>query len=106
MKVNFSEVLTDVWGEPLRREKKPATATEPAVIEDMTAANASVDALMIGNPDEKSGDKKIRLFTLALRIANGGEQDIEVEDVVLLKERIAAVYAPVVVGRMYELLKG
>jgi hypothetical protein len=106
MKVNFSTVLNDLQGQPLKRVKVAATKDSAEVLEDLTAASAACDALMAGDPNEKDGKKKIQLFNLALRLANGNDQEIEAAEVVLLEERIAASYAPIVVGRMHELLNG
>jgi len=100
MKVNFSTVLTDVYGDPLQRQRADG------VLSDMTAGSAAADALLAPNAEDKDGVRKVRLFTLALRVANGNEQDIEAEDIVLIKQCVANVYSPAVVGRMAELLKG
>ena len=115
MRVDFSTVLMDLQDEPLQRLKKAAVTkfvdgkeqiVEPPVLADMTAGFAAIEALMAPDPKDSDGARKLNLFTLAQQINKGGEQDLEPKDVVLLEEKIAAAYAPVVVGRMHELLKG
>lgn len=115
MKVDFSTVLLDLNGEPLKRLKKAAVTrfvdgvervVEPAELLDMTAGFAAIEALMAPDPKDTDGARKLNLFTLGQQIAKGGEQEIEAKDVVLLEEKLASSYAPLVVGRMHELLKG
>lgn len=103
--VDFRTVLKDIHGVDLERVKKPATETEPAVIEPMTAGHASIDALMIGDAQEKDGTTKVKCYRLALLISAASEPiELKAEDTLLLKAKIGVAWAPIIVGRMYDLL--
>lgn len=96
MKIDFSVVLKDIEGEPLKDEKG----------RDFTMARAACAALLASFPDEKEiGEKeKVDRFKFALAATNGGEQEIPMNDAVLLKSLIAKLYGPLVVGRVNEII--
>lgn len=98
MKINFDIVITNLDGKEMTDDGKPASLK-----------NISITALMgniqvpQGTPPEK-GDVKLKRYILAQKINGGGEIDLAVEDVALLKERIGLIYATLIVGKTYELL--
>ena len=49
---------------------------------------------------------KYDCYKLAQRVADGGEQDLKPEEVVLLKKRISDSFGPIIVGRAYDILNG
>lgn len=99
MKVNFSLPILDLNGAPIKEGGSDANA-------DMTLASISCNALLAPYQDENNldGAEKTKRFKLALKVNDGGIIDLAVEDVSLLKRLIAKGYAPLVVGRAYELL--
>lgn len=112
-KVDFSTVLKDLHGNALERIKTPARTKfvdgrevmiEGPVLEQMTARHAAIDALMASDANEKDGVTKMKAFRLALSVSCGNEVELTAEDVVLLKRKIAESWAPLVCGRLYELM--
>lgn len=72
----------------------------------LTLGMVAAGALYGSYPDEKdlSGDEKARRGNLALKIAQGGDQQLSVEDTALLKKLIAKAYGPLIVARAWTLL--
>lgn len=95
MKVKFDTVLTNLKGEPLKDGK-----------DDLTAASAIGTAMLATMPDDTSltSKDKMRMFRLAQVACQGGVQEVPVEDVAFIKERVGKLYGPLVVGRVFELL--
>lgn len=71
--------------------------------------NVLINTLKVPGPngpqDEQiDGDTKVQMFKLAQRIERSKTVDLKVEDVVLLKERIAKAFPPLLTGRVWEML--
>lgn len=99
MKIDFSKPILDLAGMPVKQ-------TEAADSPDATLATVATGALMATFPDERelSGTDKAARFHLAMKLTNGGDVDLKVEDVALLKNLIGKAFGPLVVGRAYDLL--
>lgn len=98
MKIDFSAILLDLNGAAVN---KSASADDgPA-----TLAFVSCEALLAPEQSQSSEDK-VRQFALAIRIVNGGEQEVTPEEATLIKACVGRVYPPLIVGRAYELLNG
>lgn len=97
MKINFSAPIRDIKGDPMKDEKGAA----------FTLGDAAATALLAQYPDEKDLDAKSKVarFTLAALVVNGGEHDLETEDVALIKQTINKGYNALVVGRAYEIIE-
>jgi hypothetical protein len=50
------------------------------------------------------GAEKAKLFALALRIMQEDAPDLEIEDRSVVKERIGRAFAPLIVGRAFEMI--
>jgi hypothetical protein len=48
---------------------------------------------------------KVKRFRLAEVASKGGQQELAVEDVALLKQLIGKCFAPLVVGRAYDIIE-
>lgn len=96
MKLNFSTPILDLEAKPIVAKDKP-----------VTLGSVVIEALMATFPDEANlpGADKVKRFSLGMAVTKGGEQDISVDDVVLLKTLIGKAYGPLVVGRVYELIE-
>ncbi len=96
MKVNFDTVLVDLRGSPIKDSGS----------EDLTLSAVCCTVLLSPYPDEQNlgGKDKVRRYKLALKVSEGGEQEVSAEDISDLKALIAKGYAPLVVGRAYEIL--
>ena len=95
MKVDFSTVIRGLKGEAL----KDGT-------QDATIGSISCNALMAPYPDEQNlaGTEKLRRFKLACKISDGGEQELDVDDVAYLLRLIDKGFSTIVVGRCHEIL--
>lgn len=72
----------------------------------LTLGTASIQAMITpwpGDQDMPATDK-VRLFDISLKVHAGGEIDLPVEDLALLKARIGKVSPQLVVGRAYAML--
>lgn len=115
MKIDFSTVLLDLDGRPL---KGPDTSKDPVgtnqngeplyPLRDLTLANASVQGLMSQTQESirEPGEVKLRCYTLAQMVHKGGKIDLEPGDADFIKGRIASIFAPAVVGPAFNLLNG
>ncbi len=95
MKVDFSSIILDMEKNPVKEGDK-----------DVTLGMVACQALLATYPNETdiSGDEKVRRFRLAEVAVAGGAQDVKIEDVTMLKKLIALAYAPLVVGRAYDII--
>lgn len=112
MLIDFSKFLMQLDGTtPLQREKTPAvfepdgkTIKTPAVLEDMTLGAAACDALLFPEQNATDGGKKIKAFKLALVANERKPAEVTPEEIVLIREQIAKIFAPIVVGRADEVI--
>lgn len=103
MKVNFSAVLKDIKGEVINRPTQVADA-EPTPI---TLGYCAAEALLQPDQDDSGTAKKIELYKLAMRVFEGGEQEITPAEATLLQTKIAKGYpSPLISGQCCELLNG
>jgi len=97
MKVNVDLTLKNIDGSVLIDRNEKGEAVE-AILK-----TALINAVLTPVEREK-GVEKVRKFQLAQRLYAGGEVDLTLDDVKLLKERVGDVYSPLIVGQIYELL--
>ncbi len=73
---------------------------------EVTLSVVCINALMSTLEQDKglSGDKKAALFTLALSL-KGGNEEVTVEEVAMIKERIGIMFGQLIVGRVYALIE-
>ena len=94
MKVNLKTSLKAFDGADV------TDATGPVLISTLC-----INALM--KEDTVAGAEKMKRFLLARRIYDAeGDLDITVEEASLIKDLVGSTFAPIVVGRVYELLEG
>jgi len=100
MKIDFSEQIKDLKGKVLT--VKDGDADSP-----MTLAHAAVEGLLSAYADEGplDGTEKFRRYKLAVKVDNAKEVELETEEVAKIKQMIAKRWAPLVVGRCYELIE-
>jgi hypothetical protein len=100
MKVDFSAILLNLKDEPLMQ---PA-AKEGEDAPPATLAWIASEALLRAT-EEKDGQKKYKLYALAMKVGGGGEVELKTEDIALIKQKIGEQFAPLVVGRAFDLLE-
>jgi hypothetical protein len=96
MKVDFSALIKDLDGDPVKDGEK-----------DATLGRVACTALMASYADEQNlvAEEKVKRFRLAEIAAKGGEQELKVEDVALIKQLIGKAFAPLVVARAYDIIE-
>jgi len=106
MIIDFTQVLKDLDGKPIRGKK---IVEDGKVVgdEDATLRFICSDVLLAELQDEKSsGEDKIRRYELAKAIYNCDEMDLKVEDIALIKRRVGKIHFPLIVGITSEMLEG
>jgi len=79
-------------------------ADEQGNVTEATVRVVLVNAVL--SPVQKeSGMDKMKKYGLAQRIFRDDEIELSAEDIVLLKERIGELYAPLVVGQLFQMLE-
>jgi len=102
MKINVATKLLDMDGKEI-----PASAEPDA--EPVTLCKIAVEALMGIYKDEPdlSGEEKVKRFKLAMKLRDGDEPDLEVEELALIKKLIGKAFpSPLVVARCFDILDG
>ena len=96
MKIDFSAVIKDLDGDPVKDGEK-----------DATLGRVACTALLASYADEQNlaAEDKVRRFRLAEIAAKGGEREVKVEDVALIKTLIGKAFAPLVVARAYDIIE-
>jgi len=97
MKINVTETLKNINGEDFLNDKK-----EPLLVRDVLV-NATLQIV----PDE-DGSKKYYRYELANKINNKDQEEIEIEpeDATFLKKEVARIYTPMIVGVVWDVLRG
>lgn len=104
MLVNFDVPLTDFDGEVIKTERVIAGKLENI---DLTLGRACMTALSAIHDKDKDmdGEQKFANYKLGLKIsANLASCELTVSEIAKLKERIATIYGPIVIGRAWSLL--
>lgn len=99
MKINFNIELTNEKGMSILSSEKPS--------EGLTLGDITCQCLLAqftnDNPD---GNEKNKRYKLWADIKDGGEKDIDVEDVARIKKLIGIGCSALIVGQCWELLEG
>jgi len=100
MKVDFSQELKTIEGEPLlrsRRDRKTDTNVEVTA----TLQWVVVEALLTVQANETlTGEEKARRYALALKVQEAkAPLELPVEDVALAKKLVDAHFMPLIVGQ-------
>ena len=101
MKVDLNKPILDLLGDPVKISVIKGKSEEV-----WTIKRAVCDALMQQYQAEiTTGDQKLARYSLALKIhESNGEIDLKAEQIVLMKEVANLAYAPLVYGRICEML--
>lgn len=97
MKIDFTKPILNLDGTPVKLSER----------DTLTLKAVSTGALLSAHPSDENlpGEDKAKRFALAMTIEQAdGAIDLKPEDVVTLRSLIGRGYAPLVVGRAYELL--
>ncbi len=98
MKIDLNEVLIGYDGKEIINSQDDKTPT--------TVRKVLEVALLSASPEEyKTGEQKYKVYKLLKRIGGDIEEaDLAAADITLLKDVVAAVYGPAVVGTVFDLL--
>jgi len=96
MKIKLTSEILNYDNKPiLDEEKKPITYRSIFI----TALNAQIKS------EELKPEQKFKMFSLSVKIYEADEVDLNVEDLVLIKERVGLIFTPIIYGRVNELLE-
>ena len=72
-----------------------------------TFKTVALNALLASFPDEQnlSGEDKFKRYQLAMKINANSEVELSVEEAALIKQLVGKGFAPLVVGRMFEMIE-
>jgi len=100
MKVNFNQIITDLDEKPI---------IDSVTSEMVILKKVCINALLGNVPNEEvKGTEKLSRFTLAKKINDAGDYEVEitVEEVAKIKELIAKFFTTLIVGKCYSMLEG
>ena len=104
MKIDFSIVLKDLRGDPLKDAEGKDTWSADMLTLGSVAANALLAPA--GQGEKLTGQVQLYRFQLATRIFAATEPlDLKAEDVVVIKNQIAANYLPLASGQAWEIIE-
>lgn len=86
-------------------EGKAIVETVDEVSRSVTLGRVSANALLMPFPDEMNlaGEEKVKRFMIATKVWTGTEE-LTLDEIGVLKKCIGKAYAPLIVGRAWELL--
>lgn len=96
MKIDFSTPLLDLKGKPLKEGNNDVT---------LGAAVASALLTPLADDQNATGESKAKRFKIALKVADGGKQEVAIEDLAEIKRLVGKTLTPLAVGRIYEILE-
>lgn len=116
MKIYFDRFITDfenmVLTVPKYAPPEPGQITPQKTGDDpLTLRRATISALNFEKPDARgfstlTGQEKFERFRLALAIASNLEPvELKAEEITIIKNAIAEMYSPLVVGRTWDMLE-
>jgi hypothetical protein len=96
MKIDFSAIIKDLDGDAVKDGER-----------DATLGRVACTALLATYADEQNlvAEDKVKRFRLAEIASKGGEQEIKVDDVALIKKLIGKAFAPLIVARAYDIIE-
>ena len=96
MEIDMEQKLEDIEGNVLEENGK-----------HITLKSICINAALGHTESERlSGEQKLNLYELAIKIRKGGVIDLTAEEIVTLKDRIGKLYYALVVGQGFDMLEG
>jgi hypothetical protein len=113
MKVKVSSILKNVYGEPLKSQrKKPRTKAEQKAgkspeFEGMTLKDVMVNSLLGEYEGEKlTGEDKLKRYKLAMKVQDAkAEAELTTTEIAEIKELIGKSWSPLISGQAWELIE-
>lgn len=96
MRINVTETIKDFDGQPILENDKPIEFRQVFA----TALNA-----LVGD-EQPLAEEKAKRFAVGVKLYQGKEINITVDEAAVIKERVGKVYNPIFYGRTCELLDG
>ena len=101
---NLDTVLKNLDGTPILKERtaEATSMMEPQADEPLTIKDVAINALLASRDGDKlDGTASVARYKLALRLHDGGEQDLKLDDLALIKRLAGLMYMPLVIGQVY-----
>lgn len=108
MKINFSQSITNLAGEPLKERDENLKETDKAITLSAICVNSLLAILpdAQGRPQVVTGQEKVKRFQLAQKINRGGEIELETEEIAKIKDMVGKVQNVLVTGQAFKMLEG
>ena len=120
MNINFTQVLKDFDNEILKENdciECNGTGKQGNVVcpkcegkreKEITLSLICTRALLTPTENDRGekGEMKFKRFLLAKKIYNGKDVELEAKEIVLLENAVGNLFAPLIVGRIHEMLEG
>lgn len=106
MLVDVTQTLKNMNGQTMKDmiEEVDDKGKKTAVAIDATVKMAIVNALL-APVQKESGVDKVKKYELAKKVYASDDVDLNEDEIKLIKERVGECLIPLVVGRIYDLLK-
>lgn len=102
MKINLDAPVLDYEDKPITTPPDEEGATKP-----LTFFDVFVNALNgIGPGEQLPAETKNKIYQITRKIYLNKEPNLTPDQLILIKERVGKAYAPVVVGRVIDLIDG
>ena len=98
MLVKVDGVLRTLSGDTIMDDDGKGNAVEATV--RMALVNA-----ILAPVQKETGMEKVTKYELAKKIHGQDEVELSVDDIKLIKDRVGEIYAPLIVGQLYERLE-
>lgn len=98
MKINVNRTINDLKGNPMKVDSDTV----------LTLRDVLITALMGNGGSDKPppAATQLKLYTLAQKVQDNDEVEVDAETIVLMKDRIAGTYFPAVGGPAIAILEG
>jgi len=91
----------------------PLEAFDGQVMKDNDGQGNAIDATvkmaiingLLSPVQNENGVDKVKKYELAKKVYASNEVDLDENEIKLIKERVGEVFAPIIVGQIYEILK-
>lgn len=95
MLIKTTQIIKDLKGKLIKDEAG----------KEISLKDICINALLLELPEQRlDGREKYKRYRLAMKIEDSDEIDLPAEDIVLIKDCIAKVYTPLIMGRTWDML--
>lgn len=104
MKINLKAGILDYEGKPIKIGGDEVPEEEKEILTYFDVFVNALNGILPGEP--VTGEIKNKIFQITKKIYANKEPNLTPDQCILIKERVGKAYAPVIVGRVNELIDG